>query len=378
MGSFFSGLGRFGIGVVIIGIGVTLGGALVAIRTAQGDIAPEPRLVAVVKAQELDTFAAERRFAGRIVPQQISDLSFELDGRIIALHVDDGDAVEKDQRLAELDREQLENRRAELTGEKNEVQAQLRRAEATLARTRELVPQGFATRQELDDIQAERDGAVARLRRIEASLRSVETDLENTILLAPFTGQIVRRFVDEGTVVQPGTPVFRLNETGVLEARIGIPPTFRRKIEVGGSYRISVGRLSTEGIVTRIISDVNVQTRTLTVILEIRDDPGFVARDLVRLSLTEEIRETGIWVPATALNESLRGLWAVFVVDLEADPAADLGVIRRKDVEVVHIEEDRVFVRGTLEDGELVVADSPFRLVPEQVVRIVNGEPGRT
>ncbi|MGF1457055.1 MAG: efflux RND transporter periplasmic adaptor subunit [Alphaproteobacteria bacterium] len=365
-------MGRLGAGIVIFGIGTLMAIALIAIRTAQGDTEPAPRIVSTVQVEELDTFVAERKFAGRIVPQQISDLSFELGGRIIALGADDGDTVSRGQRLAALDSDQLENRKAELEGQKREVEADLRRAEATLARTRELAPKGFSTQQDLDNIQAERDGAAARLRQIEAALRGVETDLEDTVLLAPFAGQIVRRYVDEGTVVQPGTAVYRLNETGVLEARIGIPPTFRRKVRVGEAYKISVGPLSADGIVTAIVSDVNTRTRTLTVILEIRNDPGFVARDLVRLSLKEEIRETGIWVPATSLNESVRGLWAVYVVDIEADAAADRGVVRRKDVEIVHIEEDRVFVRGTLAQGDHVVASSAFRLVPGQVVRVAS------
>ncbi len=363
-------MSRLGAALIITGIGALLAVALVAIRTAQSEVDATPRVVSTVQVEELNTFIAERKFAGRIVPQQISDLSFELGGRIITLAADDGDTVAKGQSLAELDPEQLQNRRAELLGQKREVEAELRRAESTLSRTRELAPKGFSTQQDLDNIQAERDAAAARLRQIEAVLRSVETDLEDTKLVAPFAGQIVRRYVDEGTVVQPGTAVYRLNETGVLEARIGIPPTFRRKIEVGATYKISVGSLSTDGVVTAIVSDVNTRTRTLTVILEIRDDPGFVARDLVRLSLTEEIRETGIWVPATSLNESVRGLWAVFVIDLAGDPAPDRGVVRRKDVEIVHIEEDRVFVRGTLADGDQVVASSAFRLVPGQVVKV--------
>ncbi len=374
MGSFFHAVGRLGMAGVIIAVGLAMAVGLITVRTARGDAAPTPRTVAVTRVLELDTFVAERKFAGRIVPQQISDLSFELGGRITALRADDGDTVTRGQRLAELDPEQLENRKAELEGQKREVEAQLRRAEATFDRTQELVPRGFATQQELDNITAERDGARARLRQIEAALRSVEADLTDTVLLAPFAGQIVRRYVDEGTVVQPGTAVYRLNETGVLEARVGIPPTFRNKVSVGNSYRISVGRLSTDGFVMAIVSDVNTRTRTLTVILEIREDPGFVARDLVRLSLKEEIRETGLWVPATALNESLRGLWAVYVVDLEAGSGGERGTVRRKDVEIVHIEEDRVYVRGTLEDGDLVVASSAFRLVPGQIVKVVTDE----
>ncbi|MEL7485781.1 MAG: hypothetical protein AAGJ87_01045, partial [Pseudomonadota bacterium] len=41
------------------------------------------------------------------------------------------------------------------------------------------------------------------------------------------------------------------------------------------------------------------------------------------------------------------------------------------DVEVIHIGNERVFIRGTIEDGDRVVAAAPFRFVPNQKVRIV-------
>ncbi len=354
--------------VVIVGGGVLFGGTLLAVRTAQSEQQVEPLTVGVVQAEEQDTFIAQRKFAGRIVPRRTSDLSFELGGLVVALEADDGDAVQAEQALARLDTEQLQNRRNELAAQKVEVEAQLRRAQSTLQRTEELVARGFSTEQDLDNIRAERDGARARLSRIEASIAGVDTDLDNTILTAPFSGQIIRRYVDEGSVVQAGSPILRLNEFGVPEARIGIPTTFLNKVQVGETYQVTAGALSAEGVVTSIVSDVNTQTGTLTVILEIPDDPGFVARDLVRLSLQEEIRETGLWVPAGALNESLRGLWAVFVVEPDDN---GIGTVVRKDVEIVQIEERRVYVRGTLEDGDLVVASSAFRLVPGQRVRIV-------
>ncbi len=376
MGRFFSfvfGLiARFAALVVIAVTGVALGGALIAARSADAPGAAEPREVAVFVANETDSYVATRKFAGRLSPQQVSDLSFQLGGRVIDLTVDEGERIAAGQALGRLDTEQVENRRAELRAQKTETEASLERADSTLERTRELLRQGFATDQNLDDIRSERDGLRARIAQIDAALDASAKDLEDSVISAPFAGEIVRRYVDVGSVVQPGTPVFRLNAAGVLEARIGVPIRFRNRISVGEEYEITAGSLSTKGRVIAIVSDVNTQTRTLTVILEVEDDPGFVARDLVRLSLTETERETGVWVPAQALNESLRGLWSVFTVEPVADAADDIGRIVRKDVEILHIEEDRVYVRGTLADGDLVVRSGAFRFTPGQRVRIVS------
>ena len=44
--------------------------------------------------------------------------------------------------------------------------------------------------------------------------------------------------------------------------------------------------------------------------------------------------------------------------------------LRRRELEIVHQEADRVFARGTLSDGEMVVVEGLHRLVPDQLVRI--------
>ena len=74
----------------------------------------------------------------------------------------------------------------------------------------------------------------------------------------------------------------------------------------------------------------------------------------------------GVWVPALALSEGVRGLWSVYVVVDDGEGAS----IARKDVEIIHIGNDRMFVRGTLQDGDRVVAAAPFRFVPGQKVNV--------
>ena len=63
----------------------------------------------------------------------------------------------------------------------------------------------------------------------------------------------------------------------------------------------------------------------------------------------------------------MRGLWAVYVADA-AD--GETAVLERRELEVLHQEADRVFVRGTLADGERVVVGGRHRLVPGQRVRV--------
>ncbi len=186
---------------------------------------------------------------------------------------------------------------------------------------------------------------------------------------APFDGVVVQRYVDNGVTVNAGQPVIRINASGKLDALIGIPASFATRMRIGDRHLLQAGDLSADGELTGISDAIDTSTQTVTARFEITEDPGFVPGGLVRLTLEEERLATGVWVPAKALNESYRGLWSVYVV-VENDD--DEQIIARKDVEIIHIGDSRVFVTGTLEEGDRVVAAAPFRFVPGQRVTIVD------
>ena len=79
-----------------------------------------------------------------------------------------------------------------------------------------------------------------------------------------------------------------------------------------------------------------------------------------------------LWLPRRALTESSRGLWACYVALAPANGAETVSghVIQRRELELLHQAGDRVFVRGTLSDGEVVVVGGLQRLVPGQRVSI--------
>lgn len=367
--------------LMMIAVGVFFGGSLYAVRSEEVAQSPKPLPVSVVKVHEQDSFVATHKYAGRIAAGQVSDLGFQLSGEVVELLVNEGSQVKAGAALARLDTQRAEENLNQLRAQRNEAESTLQQAESSLRRVQDLIGKGFANQQDLDDRRAQRDGLRARIVAIDSNIRVAERDLEDSTLFAPFAGQILQRFVDQGSVVQAGQPVLRLNQSGALEARIGVPVNARKRVSEGEKFRLTAGGLEAEGTVTALVSDVNTGTRTLTAILRIENDPGFVPSDLVRLELDEVQRQTGIWVPAHALNEGLRGLWSVYVAvpvddsnggQAKEAPADSVHELVRKDVEVLAVQSRQIYVRGTLEDGDLVVADSTMRFVPGQRVEVVN------
>ena len=50
------------------------------------------------------------------------------------------------------------------------------------------------------------------------------------------------------------------------------------------------------------------------------------------------------------------------------------GAYRRRELELLHEEGERVYVRGTLRDGDLVVIEGLQRLVPDLIVRLAGDD----
>lgn len=366
--------GRLLMLAALLGAGFFLGSSLYTVRSAEVTRAAEPLPVRVVEAVEQHSFVTTRKYAGRIASGQVSDLGFQLAGELVEVLVDEGDRVAAGAPLARLETTRAGEKIRQLEAQRAESASSLLQAAASLKRIQNLTGKGFANQQDLDERIAQRDGLRSRIAVIESSLRVAQRDLQDSTLLAPFSGQILQRFVDQGSVVQAGQPVLRLNQSGNLEARIGVPISARARLTQGSRFTLTAGGLQAEGVVTALVSAVNTSTRTVTAIFSIENDPGFIPSDLVRLDLDETARETGIWVPTHALNESLKGLWSVFVANPVDDAADDVRKVIRKDVEIIATRAEQAYVRGTLENGDRIIADSTQRFVPGQLVRIVDSD----
>ena len=378
MQSGLKALGRaiiwlFSLGV-ILAIGVALTYGLAALRAANAQEGKTPAPVEVVTVSSQDSYRAIRRFPGRIDAAQVSDLSFQVGGEITQVFAEVGDEVAAGDALAQLDETRLKNRIGELKAARTEAEASLTRAQASLERIRALMDEGFSTDQDLDNITAERDGFRARIRQLSRSIANAEEDLADSTLTAPYGGVVVNRYLDAGATVAAGQSVLRLNETGILEALIGVPPLFARRVSVGDEFTLTSDGLTAEGVVTGVGDEVDRATQTVSIRLEITEDPGFIPGSLVRLTLDEERRETGFWVPALSITEGYRGLWSVYIIVTNDSGSA---IVARKDVEILHVGNERLFVRGTLEDGDRVVTAATARFVPGQEVPPIETSPAR-
>jgi RND family efflux transporter MFP subunit len=364
--------GMLGLG----GLLVVLGAIVAAL--AQGDIVhrdvsePAPKRVLVVTTQaarEQATYAIRRSFVGRVEARRSTDVGFELGGAVLRIVVDEGDSVEPGQLLARLDTKRLAAKRAEQKARLHEAEARLSLIASTRERTLEALELNAVSTQQWDEADRGLAAQEAVVRRVAAQIESIDVDVEKARLRAPFAGVIARRFVDEGTVVSPGEPLFRVLEIGHPEIRVGISAELAPSLSIGEERIVRANGRELTATIRALLPARNRETRTVDVVLTLpAKAAGLRDGDLVAVELSQTVASGGFWLPRSALTESARGLWASYVA--EPVGAGDVHVLARRELELIHVDGDSVFVRGTLNDGELVVTDGLQRLVPNQRVAL--------
>jgi RND family efflux transporter MFP subunit len=155
--------------------------------------------------------------SGYVVAQRKAAVSSKATGRLVALHVEEGDRVKKDQVIAVLDNEDVRASRARAEANVHLSRSRVERAKADLVdaalaynRNKELASKGFVARSVFDASEARYKMAKAEVAAQEAALRASQAALaEADVLLdysyirAPFDAVVLTKNADIGDMVTP-------------------------------------------------------------------------------------------------------------------------------------------------------------------------------
>ena len=378
--------------------------------------------VSTLVIEPVQAYDVDRAYTGEIQARRSSELGFEQGGEVTQLAVTEGMEVTEGAPLAYLNTQTLETEQqavlaqlaiaqaqlqelqagprqeaiAAATATVDDIRNQLDLAELLQQRRQMLFTEGAIAQQDLDEVtyqvgslrarltaaqQQQQElqtgtrpeqiaAQEARIQQLQANLASLDVALSQRVLYAPFAGQVALRYVDEGTVVGAGEPVLRLVETGSWEARIGVPP--QHVPRVGSAQTVAIAGTSYPAQVLSILPEVDPASRTVTVLLDVDVDINDVpSGQTARLMLSDRVVSEGYWVPTTALVPGVRGLWTAYTVTPDEDAQEPARfIVNRQEVEILHMETERVLVRGTLQPGDRLVAEGSQRLVPGQTVKL--------
>jgi membrane fusion protein (multidrug efflux system) len=315
------------------------------------EIMPIPVEIALVEGRGI---AAYYRAASVIEADRLVELPCRSDGRVRSILIEEGDWVEQDQVLAELenDREKIQLRKAELT---------LADKKRQMERSARMQAEELISQQEFDDMES-------AFKMAEAERDLAQITLEETLIRAPFSGRVTDRKIVRGQQVALTTPAFTLGDFTPLRVRVHLPENVARKIQGGQRVLVSPEAAAEpiEAIVERVspVVDPTTSTVRLTLLLE---EAGNVARvgSFVKVRITTDRHHDALAIPKIALVEE-GSLRSVFV--------AEADTVRKVEIQTGLYDESHVEVLEGLFVGDFIVTMGQGGLRTGTLIKALNGE----
>ena len=186
------------------------------------------------------------------------------------------------------------------------------------------------------------------------------------MIKAPFDGAVASRYLDQGRIVSAGMQVVHLMEIGKAQVRIGLAPEAAANLAPGVVMTLDASSHVLNATLISLRPDLTTATRTVPALFAVDNADGLAFGDLVELIVDRDVREDGAWVPLAALSEARNGLWSLMTT-IKEDGAV---IARREAVEIIHVDGERAFVRGSFIEGDQVIIGGDNRLVAGQRITI--------
>lgn len=173
----------------------------------------------VVTTVDYRPFAQDMEAIGTARANEAVDITAKLSNRVTAIRFREGQQVRAGDVLVEFDSEQA---RANLAG----AEAALKDSRSQFNRSRELFATRALSEAQLDQIQA-------TLSVNEARVAVARSQLNDTIIRAPFDGRVGLRNISVGSFVNPGDVITTLDDTSVIKLDFSVPEVFLSQLHEG-------------------------------------------------------------------------------------------------------------------------------------------------
>jgi multidrug efflux system membrane fusion protein len=364
------------------GLGFLLCGALVLLLGCQGRAASAPAVRPVAVRRPLPSACSDApRFSGNVEPLVRVDLAFKRGGYVErVLEVPDGpgrrlleqgDAVRRGQVLVALRdgdyRAKLQQAQAQLA----QVRAAERQAVQDLERARALQIGEAISRAAYEGIEARAQAAQAQAQAAAAVVDEATLAVEDCALRAPLDAQVIRRTVEVGSLVGPGTPGVILADTRSMKVVFGVPDLMLARVRPGTAVEVTILDARRRGKVSRVAPAADPQSRLFDVEVILPN-----ADAALRVGMIAALRLSGDAPAAGALAVPLSAVvrppgettgFAVFV--------AAGGALAMRRVELGELCGDQVEIRAGLAADAQVVVDGAAGAHDGERVAVRSAEP---
>ena len=304
-----------------------------------------------VKTETLSpqTFSSFLKVVGNVETSNDVMISAEVSGRVVEHMVNVGDKVKKGQTILKIDD-------TKLLQEKRRLEAVTEQSSTNYERLQRLY--------EEEQIGSEIEYLNARYayEQNQSALASINTDLQNTTVAAPFDAVVEDILLEEGEMASPGVQIARLIGTRQYKITAGVPARYSDAVQVGDPVKVWFNTQAPDTIDAKISfvgKSINPQNRTFRIeVLLPQDQNSTYKVDMIASLQLTTLNEDNVIVVSEEFLYREDGNYIVYVAseNEQGNPVAEkrtvtLGPTYRSDV---------VIRDGLAAGEELVTIGSAF------------------
>lgn len=284
----------------------------------------------------------------------------EMAGTLDAVYVKEGQRVSKGQLLGRIDDGGMGSQLAQL-----EAQAAL--AETTFQRQKRLWEQNIGS--EIQYLQAKTEFEARK-----QAVEQLQSQLERSLLRAPFNGIVDDVIKDEGTVVSPGpgSEIFRVVNLSDMFIEVEIPERYLGDIEAGKDARIYFPVLG-DTLVSEVRTTgnfINPANRSFSAEIPVPGGGKNIKPNLTaRVNINDYSKNDAILIPQGIISENAEGEQYVYTVVGNEDGQS---VARKTIITTGRTQGSEVEVLTGLQQGARVIKEGARTVKDGQVVEILN------
>ena len=227
--------------------------------------------VAVVKRDTIEECIA---ITGDLRPIESVDVRARLEGDLVGVFVREGQKVSEGQLLARFESSEQESGKSSADADRVAAEAELATAQWNFDQTAELFKAGAVAERDYKMAQQAVTSAKAKLAAAAARVRATGSMVRDTRVLAPTSGIVQSRLVENGEHVSRGSMMFTVVRNNVLELAAAVPARQANAVRGGQTVHFTADGKSFDGKVARVSPTVDPSSRSVTVYLQIPNASG--------------------------------------------------------------------------------------------------------
>jgi RND family efflux transporter MFP subunit len=342
---------------------------LSALAACRDDKPPPEVPVRPVRAIMIEKRATSEKVSlpGHIEAQEVINLAFRGNGRMIERNFNVGDRVEAGQIVARIESGTARNAVQAASADVTAAAALLMQTQNQFERQEALLRSGHTTRVNYDQALQAQQAAQAQLDAANARLSTARTQLSHADLVADDSGWVTHRGAEPGEVVSAGRMILTLAREGGRDAVFEVPAQVKGSAPVDPAVKVALAadpNVSTVGRVREVAPQADPVTRTFLVRVALADPPAAMRLGSAVTGTIEIEARLGIEIPASALF-AIDHRPAVWIVD----PTE--STVSLRPVDVARFDLASVTIANGLQPGNIVVTAGVQALRPGQKVRLL-------